>query len=784
MSNTKVCPACHKELPVLAVRCKYCGFKQPLARDDNDDAENEGVPISNLATGRRSSVGAARPISTIPPAKNPSLGPQKRRQIISAAPSSERRLTSIKDKATSMPPDATTGKNRKKTQSIHTGLKSLAKDALDSTKARDGARKDKKNLFSSPDIAPEKKVGSAFGDSSGKFGDGGRKSTVLMHAPKFAGAKSKKAEPVDTAKRSGDAAASMGDKPDTSSAKVSGTSIPEQLAVKSQAAEPSIRILSSDLKKGSEDSLILSLDDDSQLVLLNDGDEGTEELDLDNLPPDDGINEPDVEGDAEDSVTVSKDDGKPPVSKAQHASIGSGIRRLFAGSVPALKRVLMSLASIWGRFQSIVRKAPLKVWLIIGSVTLVGGVSAMLVNSCDAPKQAGPSSDAQIAKSEADDAKGAVGANQNRKPKEMAPAQTKMTQSNRKCGLLDSYGPFLWKSDINKLLKQSNTTAICQLMGHSVQAMKKLIAGREGAFYPGVDGLPESSALFFVPDDEVDAGGRGIELIFYRDQLFRILLDYGADRNIEFEFNILEESLDVETVRETDGDVAVSRIDDGDLRTELVTIRDGQLNRQLTFTDLKIQVALKERVASLRKAQQLAEKGERLLAQKQFGSAVDAFQLAIEANDAFGRALAGRAMAQAFMEDYTGAQAAAERVTEVTKDTRVIAQARQVLSIVALRNGDVKSAISHLAKAVELDPQNSDAVRSQKELETGKYSTERVALTAARMSCAGKLGATPAGLLAVGNFPDTQTFFDAMKAAKQDILFERLKRGWVSRECR
>ena len=56
MSKTKTCPACQKELPILAVRCKYCGFKlssKPVAataRDSFTSLPGKEPPMARLSS--------------------------------------------------------------------------------------------------------------------------------------------------------------------------------------------------------------------------------------------------------------------------------------------------------------------------------------------------------------------------------------------------------------------------------------------------------------------------------------------------------------------------------------------------------------------------------------------------------------------------------------------------------------------------------------------------------------------------------------------------------------
>jgi len=82
MSKTKRCPACQRELPLLAVRCKYCGFK--LSSQPSDESEPAPRPSAPPPPppGRPSAPPPPPPkrISTPPPA--PAKGAAKRTMMM------------------------------------------------------------------------------------------------------------------------------------------------------------------------------------------------------------------------------------------------------------------------------------------------------------------------------------------------------------------------------------------------------------------------------------------------------------------------------------------------------------------------------------------------------------------------------------------------------------------------------------------------------------------------------------------------------------------------------
>ena len=79
MTKTKNCPACQKELPLLAVRCKYCGFKlsnRPPKPEPEAPAERPSAPPPPV-----------RPSAPPPPPKRASAPPP--------APESQKRTMTL-----------------------------------------------------------------------------------------------------------------------------------------------------------------------------------------------------------------------------------------------------------------------------------------------------------------------------------------------------------------------------------------------------------------------------------------------------------------------------------------------------------------------------------------------------------------------------------------------------------------------------------------------------------------------------------------------------------------
>jgi len=138
------------------------------------------------------------------------------------------------------------------------------------------------------------------------------------------------------------------------------------------------------------------------------------------------------------------------------------------------------------------------------------------------------------------------------------------------------------------------------------------------------------------------------------------------------------------------------------------------------------------------------------------------------------------------LEAFERAAEIASEILETSREGTTRARARWVAAVAALASGDRDAALEHLRAAAGDDPAAAGARESARELETGSYRAERVALTAARMSCRGKKGdeSTVGGILARGNFPDTATYFRALREAKADAAYDAHFEGFVRSECR
>jgi tetratricopeptide (TPR) repeat protein len=179
------------------------------------------------------------------------------------------------------------------------------------------------------------------------------------------------------------------------------------------------------------------------------------------------------------------------------------------------------------------------------------------------------------------------------------------------------------------------------------------------------------------------------------------------------------------------------------------------------------------------------KRGMDYFTQKQSKRAIDQFRKAVQAVPSMGMAYIFEGITWLQSENFEKAAQAADKVVENSKDDRAKAGAHGLHAVIALYNGDVMSAELLFRKAAELDPTDPEFSTSVKELSSGRYAPERVAKTAARMSCLSqKREWSQKGLLARGNFPDNKTYMRAKNRSKRSAGYKSAYDMWVGWECR
>jgi tetratricopeptide (TPR) repeat protein len=722
MSNTKVCPACHKELSVLAVRCKFCGFRQPVIKhaDEGDLADT-----------------AIHSIIQNPKKQHPNHSNNNEKK--------------------SPKPQSIVGNRRPRKETLKINASKLA-SALGQHSGGTMVASDADN--------PSGQKGLSTATMKSRQRQASR--------PPLKSPTEKKAIPRMPRKKT-----AMGMGP------VKMPTRTVQVEPASAAPAPETFPAAESRNKGDADvSLIMSLDDDSSLVLLDSDDSQALELDLGDFDADQLTTEltatenPDVPIQDTPAEPVEYMSGRTPAALWMariRKQLVSGFARLRRGTVEKIRPLATKLTPMIGRIPPKMRI------IIVGApvIVLVGiAVTVGLVSSQHRKEDALPT-----------DAAAAQPSIPDRRPADLAqlpatPSATETLNAGNQCLPLSKYADFPGQSELTSVLTRLGGEGLCALMGVSLSRIQKGIPSDVRSIDSAYDGIPESTSLILPSTDAEGNVVFTIELAFADNRLFRIELNYGAKSDPHPDIYAMARTLNTETDRRDVGENSITAVRDKDLVIEWLVPSAAGSPRLLMITDARSEVVSREQLDALERARSLMTKGMLLLEKQKNANALDAFQSALEINGHLGDAWIGRANAQLRLEDFTGARTAAENAMKVTDNGRIHSRAEQVFAVIALRNDERKDAVSHLDSAAKADRINTDAITALSELKTGEYQTLRVAMTAARMSCSRHLNASVQGLLARGNFPDVQTFFNALETAKQDVNFERLKRKAVSSECR
>lgn len=336
------------------------------------------------------------------------------------------------------------------------------------------------------------------------------------------------------------------------------------------------------------------------------------------------------------------------------------------------------------------------------------------------------------------------------------------------------------------MLSQQGKSGICELFGLSRNGFKSTFDGFSINGSGGLDGLDNSQILqVFFKGDPLRKSPK-MELIFYDNKLFRIVLDYKTLAKTDFNEKILEDLLELAADKNKDHmGRNVTALEDGELLVKFVEdTRNKKTSRMLIFSSKSITAGLRKELNNLKTAEKILFAGNKLFTAKNYRGAMKKFRDAGHKCPYYGIAFINLAKTAIRIEDFKGVSENASQALERSRDTRIQADARGLRALAALYNGDKSTALNQYKKAHLLDRENSYFAEAIQEIKTGTYQTARVAQTAARMSCLGKLKATSKGILARGNYLNTEVFFAALRTAKKDSKFNKLQKQFTQTECR
>jgi tetratricopeptide (TPR) repeat protein len=359
-------------------------------------------------------------------------------------------------------------------------------------------------------------------------------------------------------------------------------------------------------------------------------------------------------------------------------------------------------------------------------------------------------------------------------------------ESTIKCHSFGAYPGFLWSDLIHNLLIQLGKSAICDLFGEKSSDIKDAFAGSTIFFNTGFDGLKNATSLEVYPLAALDRDAQKIIFVFINDKLVKIILDFKSNKDASFNKKELDEILEVEshTVRDIMGFKDTSIID----KDLIIHFKEGRLMgktlKKLIFADKTMMESFKSEFTAYKNAKEALFTADTLFRAKRFKDADMAYRKAAALYDYFGAPYIGRARCALKREDFESAATFAKSAIEKSTDRVIHAKGHKIIAIFKLLKHDRQGALQHLVKAASADPATVYLSTLVKELKTGHYSTYRVALTAARMTCLNRIGASPEGVLARGNFVDSDSFFEALKIAKRDVKFNSFQKQHIRVECR
>ncbi len=370
----------------------------------------------------------------------------------------------------------------------------------------------------------------------------------------------------------------------------------------------------------------------------------------------------------------------------------------------------------------------------------------------------------------------------------LGPPDIAVPTAGKTCRPWAQYPEFPWKDKLEKAASGVGAAGICGLFGQTSSKVAGLFAGTPMVGPGGHDSVKGGGLLELFFAEKATRPGPSMEMLFVGDKLYEVRLNYreteaadleakGIGEVLEGEPESLKDSLGRKITRFVDGDVVVDFVEESWY---------GRTLKTLVLSSSQVRQALLPSFDNYDKAMSSMASGDGEFGKWKFEGALEKYVEAAETMDTLGLAHVKQALMLTRLEEFEKVEKAARRALQVSTENRVRAEAQGLLAVTALYNGDSGAALAHFKEAAAADIANSFFSMSASELESGEYATARVARTAARMECLKKktYKSTFRGLLARGNFPDNQTYFDVLKKAMADPKFAKLKKDASRGECR
>ena len=691
MSKTKRCPACQKELPILAARCKYCGFKlsnSPMEVQTGKAKENGKAPMVRM--------------SSVPPPPPPARKPIP-------VPSRSAKKTMMIGEA-DLPPSP--------------------------------ARSAKKTMMMGANDLPPRPAGM------------GRPGTAPMKIDRN----------------------TMPPPP------ISRPSVPDaELKLDIEDLTPEVDITSAwipDTDEMGDQSVLLELDpEDSSVMEIDDSWEGSAT-------------------DAGD-VEVKDDDGEDEEDETgnfllKYVFSDTTLDNLEEKKWPAI------LVKVMGKIKYVyligAGAALFSLFLLIIILAVSGGDDPEIPDLPQVGRSSGEPKTAVPEGGKVEPKAGKTGP-EAKSPKPEPVADTAVGKPSGTvpdpggtCRPLDQYPEIAWRDKLFAVADKLGVNSVCTIFGSAPSAVAAAFGDLPVVGPGGVDEVRGGGLIEVFPTGKANRRGPSMEFAFVGNRLYEVRLKYRDTEGKDVGEKMLSEVFgdDVDSGKDFLGRKFV-RFMDGDVVIELVEEKwYGRTLKTIVLASVQIREFLEPEREKIKDVIKSMEAGNALFGKWKFDDALTSYRKASDGMPEYGAAHVKQALMLTRLEKFEEVEKAAKKALEVSSENRVRAEALGLLGVTALFNGSTDNALEYFNQAASTDSANEFFQMSAKELETGNYSTERVARTAARMECLKKKGykSTPKGLLARGNFPNMKTYFKKLKAAKRKPKFKKLKKDASRGECR
>lgn len=369
-----------------------------------------------------------------------------------------------------------------------------------------------------------------------------------------------------------------------------------------------------------------------------------------------------------------------------------------------------------------------------------------------------------------------------------------------KCLPFAKYPAFPWHDELATMLTTVMTSGVCGLLGRDAKSISEQMGALSAQPLTGYDLLPDGQVLEFFPIAGTSRPGPSLELIFAADGLLELRFDYGDRAGMSLDSTAWAKALGAPKTRVDDQGRKVERFVDGDVVIELLEKRDKyrRVFRELRFSSQPMSKSLGRILEARQKVEDALARGRELRGERRFDEARKSFEKAQNLAPDAGQARVWLGMLALPEERFEEVEQQANAAFKTSRDRRVQAEAKGLLAVVSLYNGQVDEARARFGDAATMDPANGELLQSVRELQSKTYAPERVAKTAARLECMAKAKEkakkkrgmsklppwTEKGLLARGNFPDRAAYDKALSPALNKSEFKNAKKMWASWECR